>query len=107
MKGNDLSAERLGHFQFQPICCGSFSNDFLENPVEMRQRLKADLVSDFADAKIGIQQQVPSAIDPHPADIFGEIDFRGLLEHLAEVKTARVYCFRYLAERNLVAVILL
>ena len=52
----------------------------------MCQRLKPDGVSDLADPKIGIQEEVLCFLYADPAEVIGEGQPGCLLEHLAKVK---------------------
>ena len=44
--------------------------DALKRAIELRERLEADIVSDFADPPIGIQQLSPRVLQTYLADAF-------------------------------------
>jgi len=48
------------------------ADNLLENTIEMRERLKADIVGDFADTAIAIKEQRLRFLDPNPCKIIGE-----------------------------------
>ena len=53
--GCDGASQRLSVRELPAILRRRLPDDFLEHTVEMRERLKADFVSDFADAQVGIE----------------------------------------------------
>ena len=65
-------------------------DDFLEDTVEVGQRLKANFESDFAHPQVLVQQKVFGLLDPHTRDVVGEMQPGDLSEHFAEVKRAGV-----------------
>ena len=42
--------------KLQPVGSRRLAEDLLEHPVEVRQRLKTDLKSNFADMEVGVEQ---------------------------------------------------
>jgi len=64
------------------------------------QGLESDLVGDFAHAQIWIEQQVLGFFNPHPREVFREIDAGGFLEEFAEIERADIEGARYFAQRN-------
>lgn len=65
-----------------------------ENAVEMGQGLKADVIGDFADSPIWIEQKGLGFLDPHPRQIISKREAGGAFEKFAEIKCARVHRFR-------------
>ena len=59
------SHARSARAQLLPVFGGRLAEDSFEHAVEMRQGLEADFKRDFADAQIGIEQQVFGLLDPH------------------------------------------
>src|SRR6266487_4071182 len=86
--------------QLRAVLGGRMAEDFLENAVEVRQRLKADFKSNLADTQVGIEQQIFRFLDPDAGQVIGEIDARHLLKQFAEVKRACVDCFGDLPQRK-------
>ena len=91
---------------FAAIIRRRFAGNFFEHAIKMRERLETNLVSDFANAQIRVEQKILRAFDANPRDVFGKVEARALLEHLAEIKCAGVDSFGDLAERQIVSVIL-
>jgi hypothetical protein len=44
-----------------------------ERPIELRERLETDIVCDFADPEIRVQQPVARVFQTHTRDIVGEL----------------------------------
>ena len=61
------------------------AREFLEDAIKLRQRLKPRGERDFADASIGIMQEVPRSFEPEAGNVDHEIDARDLLELLAQM----------------------
>ena len=57
----------------------------------MRERLEPGFEADFADAQVGIEQEVLRLLNPRPGDELGKAQSRGLAELFAEMKPARVH----------------
>ena len=57
-----------------------------ECAIELRERLKADVVCDFADAEIRIQQPVARVFQAHARDVVGKFQSRGFVEDFAEME---------------------
>ena len=51
-------------FQVRSEIGRGLAQDFLEHAIEVRERLKADFVGDFAYPKVWIEQQVFRILDP-------------------------------------------
>ena len=66
-----------------------FTKDAFERAVELRQRLKADVICDFADAEIRVQQSIASIFETHTRDVIGKLQSRSFVENFAEMKNAR------------------
>src|ERR1035438_1611915 len=73
---------------------------FLEHPVEVRERLEADLEGDFTHPQIGIEQEVLGSLDADARDVIREVQARRLLEDLAEIEGAGVDRFGNLPEAH-------
>src|ERR1035441_2503160 len=73
---------------------------FLEHPVEVRERLEADLEGDFTHPQIGVEQEVLGSLDADARDVIREVQARRLLEDLAEVERASVDRFGNLPETH-------
>src|SRR6266571_404793 len=81
-------------------------DNFPEDAIEMRERLKAHLVGNFANAAIRIEQERFGLFDPHPRQIIGERQTSGTLEQFTKIKCARVYGFCDCGQTDRVALIL-
>ena len=68
-----------------------------EHPVELRQRLKTDIVSDFTDATIRIQELCAGILQSHASDVGGEFYPRRFPKDFAEMENARTRRRRYRA----------
>ena len=80
------------------ILSGGLAEDFFEDAVEMGQRLKTDLKGDFADAQVGVEQEVFRLLDPHPGQVVRIVDPGGPLEEFAEIKSAGVHGLGHLPQ---------
>ena len=65
------------------------AEDAFEHAVELRERLKTDVVGDLADSAARIQELRFCVLQPHPRDIIGKFETGGPLEDFAEMKHAR------------------
>jgi len=72
----------------------------------VRERLEPDCVGDFADAQVGVEQEVFRLLDARARDELGKAQARGLAELLAKVKQACVHGVRNLAQRKLLRVMI-
>jgi hypothetical protein len=41
--------------------------------IEVRERLKPDVVRDLANAKVRVQQPIPRVFQPHARNVIGEL----------------------------------
>ena len=57
----------------------------------MGERLKTDVISDFADTPVSVEQQRLGLFDPHPGEIIGEGQASSTLEQFAKIKCAGVH----------------
>ena len=81
---------------------GRLASDFSENPIKMSERLKADFKRNLTDAQVRVEQKILRLFNADASDVFREIESGRLLEHFAEIKAARVYRLRHLAQRELI-----
>src|SRR5439155_25876279 len=81
------------------------ADDLPKNAIEMCERLKADIVRDFADTAIGIEKQRLGFFDSNAGEVIGEFEASCAFEEFAKVKCARVNCFRDCGQTNRVVVI--
>ena len=54
--GRKTLVQPLCSLELLTVICGRPAHQFLEHPVEVRQRLEPDLVGNFAHTQIGVQQ---------------------------------------------------
>ena len=85
-----------------PVICGRLAGDFSKNPIKMSERLKADFKCNFTDVQVRVEQKIFRFFNADASDVFCEIESGRLFEHFAEVKAARVYRLRHLAQRELI-----
>src|SRR4051812_1976495 len=71
----------------------------------MRQRLKTDFVSDFADAEVWVEQQILGFLNPHARNVIREVKPRRFLEEFAEIERARVDSLGDQPQRNLLSLV--
>ena len=64
------------------------AKDAFEHAVELRERLKTDIVGDLADSAARIQKLRLCVLQPHPRDVIGKFETGGPLEDFAEMKHA-------------------
>lgn len=75
------------------VLSGGLSGEFLEGSVELGKRVEPDLVGDFADPLIRVEQQVFGLFDAKPGQVFDESHFGRILEDLAKVAHGGVHGF--------------
>ena len=63
---------------------------FLEDAAEARGRLESDFIGDFTNPQVGIEQEVPGALDTNDREIIGEAQGGAILEQPAEIKGAGI-----------------
>ena len=68
--------------------------------VELRERLKAHLECNLADAKLGVNKQVFRLLHSHASDIFHKGNARRLAEEVTEVFRAKIDRLRGCGERH-------
>jgi hypothetical protein len=66
------------------------AREFLENTIELRQRLETDGEGDFADPKIRILQEITRFADAYAGDVIDKVDPGHFFELLAQVIAADV-----------------
>ena len=79
------------------------TSEFFKNPIELRQRLKADSERDFADSQMLILQEFARFLGPRLSDVMNKVYTGHLFELFAQMIGADIYCFRYFGKRNLFA----
>ena len=84
------NAHRSDGREVGAILGGRLTRELLEDAVEVRERLEADFIGDFADAQVGVEEKVLGLLNADAGEVVGEVDAGRLLEHLAEVEGARV-----------------
>jgi hypothetical protein len=57
-----------------------------ECSIELREQLKANVICDFADAEIRVEQQVSRVFQAHMDDVVGKFQSRGFVEDFAKMK---------------------
>ena len=57
----------------RPKLAGRLTENAFECAIELRERLKADVVCDFADAEIRVQQPVARVFQAHTRNVIGEL----------------------------------
>ncbi len=55
---------------------GRLAEDAFEHAIELGERLKADVVGDFADSSVGIQKLGPCVLKPDARNVVGEFQSR-------------------------------
>src|ERR1700676_4952832 len=73
----------------------SFTCNFAEHTVKMCQRLKTDVVRNFTDPQVRIEQQGFGFFNPHSTKVFCKCQPGRLLEHFAKIKRTHVHGFCY------------
>ena len=92
---------RQGPLGLGPVITGRLADQLSEDPIEVCQRLKTDLISDLAHPQVRIQQEVFRLLDANTGQIVGEMESGGFLESLAEIKSAGVYGASDSSERKI------
>src|SRR6266567_7862865 len=83
------------------------AREFLENTIELRQRLETDGEGDFADPKIRILQEITRFADAYAGDVIDKVDPGHFFELLAQVITADAAKLRDFRQRKFVIRMLL
>src|SRR5947207_14084509 len=71
-----------------------------EHSIELGERLKPDIVSNFADSPIRIQKLCPRILKPNACDVIGKFQSGRFAEYLAKVKHAGACSFRHRGQRQ-------
>jgi hypothetical protein len=69
----------------------SFTGNWVECAVEMWQRLKTNVIRDFTDPQVRIEQEGFGFLDPHTAELFCKGQAGRLLERFAKVERRNVH----------------
>ena len=83
-----------------------FAGDPFEDTIEMSERLKADLVSNFTDTVVEIQQEVLRLFHTDTGEVVSEVQPRHFLECFAEVECAHPCLRGHRGEREFFLVLL-
>jgi len=73
MSGSDGFTLMLAGGNPRPEFGGRLTKNSFERAIELRERLKADVVCNLADAEIRIQQPVSRVFQAHTRDVIGEL----------------------------------
>ena len=76
-----------------PIIGRRVPDDFAKDPIEMGERLKADVISDFAHSAVPVDQQSLGFFNTHSSEIIREGQSGGAFEKFAKIKCAGVHRF--------------
>ena len=72
---------------------GRLANDFAKNAVEMSERLKTDVVRDFAHPTISVLQQSLGFFNTHSSNVVSKGQSGGAPKKFAKIKCAGVHRF--------------
>ena len=79
------------HFpRLRSIPAGRLAKLSPKRAAEVIDRLKPNFIGHFPHPQVGIEQEVPGALDPDARDVIGELQGRAIPECLAEMKRADV-----------------
>src|SRR6266545_724533 len=76
---------------------GRLTKDTFESAVELRERLKSDVVGDFTDAQVRVEKPGPGIFQAHTGYVIGELQAGGFVENFAEMKYTRTRRLRHIS----------